>query len=277
VVVFHDASSGLALYPNWGPLNGDHAVSEQRLAAEVFDQLPADSTVIADRNFGVFSMAWEVTQRRRGLILRLTEKRAKKVFGSAISSAGDYPVTWQASRWDKCQVTTWPPGASLQGRLIATRVGRGKSKTWLYLFTSLSLPAEEVIAIYSKRWNIETDLRSLKRTVQLQQLRSRSVDGVEKELLTAICAYDLVRAMMCLAARRSGIPVRRLSFTQTLDVVNDLWPGLRSTAPKAAYELAFQQVLDWIAATKLPNRSKPRSFPHEVWSRGYRFPSKKTK
>ena len=277
MVVLHDVSNGLALYPKWGPLNGEQAVSEQGLAAQTFDQLPEEASIIADRNFGVFSVAWEVTQRQRGVIVRLTEARAQKLFGGGICQEGDYPVKWQASRWDKPQATSWPLGASLEGRLIAVRVGRGKSRQWLYLFTTLSLPAAPVVAIYGKRWHIETDLRALKRTVQLQQIRSRSVEGLEKELLTAICAYNLVRAVMCLAARRSGVPARRLSFTQTLDVVNGAWPLLTSAPSQAAYDAAFEQVLDWVAANKLPNRSKPRHFPREVWGRGYHFPARKTK
>jgi hypothetical protein len=277
MVVLHDVSNGLALYPKWGPFHGEHAVSEQGLAAQALDQLPEGATIIADRNFGVFSVAWEVVQRQRGVIVRLTEARARKLFGGAICREGDDRVRWQASRWDQPQGTPWPAGASLEGRFIAVRVGRGKSKKWLYLFTTLSVSVATVMRVYGQRWNIETDLRSLKRTVQLQHLRSRSVDGMEKELLMAICAYNLVRAVMCLAARRSGVPARRLSFTQTLDVVNGAWPRLTSAPTTKAYDAAFEQVLDWIAANKLPNRSKPRRYPREVWGRGYRFPTRKTK
>ncbi|MGH9695159.1 MAG: IS4 family transposase [Bryobacteraceae bacterium] len=277
IVVLHDVSNALALYPKWGPLNGDHAVSEQRLAAQAFDQLPKGATVIADRNFGVFSVAWGVAKQQCGVIVRLTKARAQKLFGGAISQEGDYPVQWQASRWDKPQGKPWPQGATLEGRLIAVRVGRGKSKMWLYLFTTQPSPAAEVVAIYGQRWNIETDLRSLKRTVQLQQLRSRSVDGMEKELLTAICAYNFVRAVMCLAARRSSIPARRLSFTQTLDIVNGAWPRLISSPTRQAHDAEFEKVLDWVAACKLPIRSKPRHYPREVWGRGYHFPTRKTK
>ena len=276
MVVLHDVDNGLALYPQWGAAYGPQATSEQQLAAQAFEQVPEGATIIADRNFGVFSVAWEVEQKRRGLIVRLTDVRAKKLYGGAISRVGDYPVSWEASRWDQAQATPWPKGAKLQGRLIAARVGRGKSQKWVYLFTTLSLPAADVLEIYGKRWNIETDLRSLKRTVQLHQLRSRSVVGIEKELLTAICAYNLVRAVMCLAARRSGIPARRLSFTQTLDLINDTWPGLTASTSRQAWEAAFEQLLDWAAAHRLPQRSKRRHYPRAVWGSGYHFPTMKT-
>lgn len=277
IVVLHDVSSGLALYPQWGQLHGEQSVSEQALAARAFDQLPPGAVVMADRNFGVFSIGWEATHREHGVILRLTDARAKKLFGGPIAQEGDYAVRWQASRWDQPQVTPWPAEAGIAGRLIAVRVGRGKSKKWLYLFTTVPLPSSAVVALYGRRWTIETDLRSLKRTVHLQQLKSRSVEGMEKELLTAICAYNFVRAVMCLAARRAGIPTRSLSFTQVLEVVNCAWPRLVAAKTKHAHDEEFERVLDWAAACKLPCRPKRRSYPRAVWGRGYRFPARKTK
>ncbi len=44
-----------------------------------------------------------------------------------------------------------------------------------------------------------------------------------KELLAAVSAYNLVRAVMCMAARRSRLDPRRLSFTQVLNVVDYAW------------------------------------------------------
>ena len=42
----------------------------------------------------------------------------------------------------------------LPGRLIAWRVGRGKHKQWLYLFTTWTIPDEAVVEWYGKRWNV---------------------------------------------------------------------------------------------------------------------------
>jgi hypothetical protein len=62
---------------------------------------------------------------------------------------------------------------------MARLVERGQHKQWLYLFTTLALPAEEILACYGKRWHIETDLRStdlrsLKQTVRLHHLSVQS-------------------------------------------------------------------------------------------------------
>lgn len=277
ILVMHDVSSGMALYPHWGPMYGDKAVSEQGLATAAMEQLPAGAVLLADRNFGVFSIAWEATEKKHPVVVRLTKIRAEKVLGGHLAREGDHAVVWKASRWDKPQAAPWPDGAQLRGRLLAFRVGRGKSKQWLYLFTTLELPAGAVVALYGQRWNIETDLRSLKHTVHLQHLSSRSSDGMEKELLAALCAYNLVRAVMCLAARRSGIAARRLSFTQVLDVVNCAWPRLIAAESRAAHDAEFEHVLEWAAACKLPQRSRHRSYPRAVWRTGSSFPKRKTK
>jgi hypothetical protein len=55
IVVAHDVETGLAERPYWGPLNGAQAVSEQALADRVIEHLQAGSTLVADRNFGIFS------------------------------------------------------------------------------------------------------------------------------------------------------------------------------------------------------------------------------
>lgn len=277
LVVAHEIGSGMALHPQWGPMFGARASSEQGLTMRVLHDLPEGAVVLADRNFGVFSVAWEATQGGHPVVVRLTKVRACKLFGGPIARECDVPVVWKASRWDRAQAAPWPAGAEIPGRLIAARVGRGKSKQWLYLFTTLSLPTEQVVALYGQRWTIETDLRSLKRTVQLHRISSQSPDGMEKELLMALCAYNLVRAVMCLAARRAGLPTRRLSFSQVLDVVNCSWAELIGAPTQEVHNVLFERVLDWAAACKLPQRRKRRSYPRQVWGSGGRFPTRKTK
>jgi putative transposase len=60
---------------------------------------------------------------------------------------------------------------------------------------------------------IETDLRSLKRTVRLQHVAAKSKGMMEKELIMATAAYNLVRAVMSLAAERCKLDPRQLSFS----------------------------------------------------------------
>jgi hypothetical protein len=272
MVVMHELETGLAEEPQWGPMYGIEAVSEQELAEQAMDRLPAHSVLLGDRNFGVLWVAHAAQQRILDTVLRLTEVRARKLLGGPISQAGEYRVSWKASRWDGGKHHRLPAEAAVQGRLIVARVGRGKSKQWLYLFTTLDWPAEEIVKAYGGRWNIETDLRSLKRTVRLHHMTVKSEDMLHKELFMAVCAYNLVRAVICLAARKSRINPRQLSFALVLNVVDSAWSKLAGAATPSQFQRQFSRILKLAAQCTLPKRKNRRSYPRSLWRRQPGFP-----
>jgi putative transposase len=274
LVVLHDLSTGLARCPVWGPMNGDQAVSEQALAERALERVEPGTVLMGDRNFGVFSTGWSAARRGLPVLLRLTEARAKKLAGP-ISQAGEYTVAWRPSRWDRCKTgQPWPEDAAIAGRIIAWRIGRGRSKSWLYLFTTVSAGAAELVELYGKRWQIEGDLRSLKRTVRLHHINVKSAEMVEKELLIAMAAYNLVRTVMCLAARQAQIDPRQLSFAEVLNLVQSAWPKLVQARTTEEENREFQKVIRIAARCTLPKRKRHRSYPRTVWPRGFQYPTR---
>jgi len=272
IVVFHDVFSGLALRPSWGPLYGDEAVSEQGLAEEALGRLPTDAVVLADGNFGIFAFAYKTQQSRRAMILRMTLSRAQKIWRGELVEGTEHRVIWQPSRCDRKAHPELPESATAEGRLMVC-ANPSRPTEPLYLFTTLELPAKEILGMYKLRWNVETDLRSLKRTVGLHQLSSKSMDMVEKELLLAIAAYNLVRAVMCLAAKRVNLSPRQLSFSFVQTVVNAALEGLDHASTDAEYQRRLDRMLRYAAQGKLPNRSRRRSYPRKIWGNGGRFPT----
>ena len=272
MVVLHELATGLAEQPQWGPMYGPAAVSEQQLADQAMETLAPGSIVIGDRNFGVFSVAWQASGRGLDMVIRLTDERACKVAGGAIPQEGEQPVMWKPSRFDGRRQGGMPKDAAIAGRLISVRIGRGKAKDWLHLFTTSSLPLAEVVELYGKRWNIETDLRALKRTVGMHHIAARNQSMMEKELLAAIAAYNLVRTVMALAAHRHNLSPRQLSFTFALTVVNAAWPSILAAPDDHTHRREVLKMLDATAQGKHPQRSKPRSFPRAVWYPNRSFP-----
>src|SRR5262245_65922486 len=61
-------------------------------------------------------------------------------------------------------------------------------------------------------WQIELDLRSLKRTLQMDVLRCKTPELVRKELWTHILAYNLIRTIVAQAAAKHGLEPRSISF-----------------------------------------------------------------
>jgi putative transposase len=272
IVVFHDVHTGIATRPSWGPMYGDHSASEQALAQSALNRLPADAIVLADANFGIFSFAYAVDQTQRAIIVRLTASRAGKVLQHAPPSIGRRrKVTWEPSRWDRQAHPDLPAGASVQGWLVSCRNPANRSEI-LYFFTTLDEKPSRILAIYGLRWHVETDLRSLKSTVGLHQLRSTSPTMAEKELLMAVAAYNVVRAVMSLAAHQAGISPRQLSFSTAQDAVMAAWSDLQRAESEAQFRAEMKTLLALVARAKLPRRRRKRSYPREVWGRGGHFP-----
>ncbi len=275
IVVAHDVISGMAMQPSWGPMYGDQAVSEQQLAATGIGQLPAGSVVVGDRNFGVFSTAYDAHQRGYPVVLRLTDIRARYLLQGKLPQQTDQWVDWTPSRWDRKQHPDLPPDACVRGRVIACPVTSRGQTIQLYFFTTLEVSPEQIVTLYGYRWNIETDLRSLKQTVHLHSLTARSLDMVAKELLLGVAAYNLVRGTIYAAARVAGMDPRQLSFSRVQDVVNACLPNLAAATSQEAYQRVLDRMLRRAAQCKLPQRPHRPSYPRAVWPRRSNFPKRK--
>jgi hypothetical protein len=275
VLVAHDLFTGLALRPEFGPLHGPDAVSEQQLLESLVGRLPRGSVVIGDANFGVFSVACCGAQSDHPVLLRLTRVRAERMAGKGLRDGIDRPLVWRPSRWDRKSHPDLPADACVRGRLIVRQVqpDNGTRPFLLYLFTTLATASDEVLNLYGRRWNIETDLRTLKTTLRLDQLACCTPEMVAKEIDMAIAAYNLVRAVTRLASERSGIPPRGYSFTTVRRIVEVFTPKLAATPNPQAAQQVFEQMMLCVQRARLPNRSRKRpSYPRHVWKPQNTYP-----
>jgi hypothetical protein len=271
VVVAHEMKAGLAMRPCWGAMYGPAAVSEQQLAEQVMNQLPVPSVVVGDRNFGIFAIAYAAQRHGHEVLLRLTESRARRLTGqSRLPTGQEWDVIWRPTRDDRRGRPQLPAEAAVAGRVVVCAVPGWRP---IYLFTTLSLPPERLVQLYAARWNIEVDLRSLKQVVQLDRITAHSNNVMEKELLLAISAYNLVRVVMALAARAAGIELRRLSFTRVLYLLQSFLRQWHQSPEKQAE--GFARLVQLATQCRLPNRSHRPGYPREVWGRGYRYPHRK--
>jgi hypothetical protein len=145
----------------------------------------------------------------------------------------DLLVRWTAYRCPKwLGKKRWEALArqELTLRQISFRVCRKGFRTqWAWIVTTLldpqQYPAQELIELYSKRWQIEVYFRDLKRTLGLSLLSAKTVLGVRKEILAFVLLYNLIRGVMKQAAIQQGEEPDRISFTAALNWL--LWasPG----------------------------------------------------
>ena len=161
---------------------------------------------MGDQNFGVFWIAWTAQQSGHPVLLRLTEARAQRAFGIGNQQRDRSESGMEAESARAGKPSGLPRDASVKGRLIVQKVypSDGSAPIKLYLFTTLDLSAKEIVQIYSQRWNIETDLRTIKKTIRLETLDCRTPEMIAKEITLAITAYNLVRAVINESARPYG-------------------------------------------------------------------------
>jgi hypothetical protein len=277
VLVAHDLYTGLAMRPEFGPMHGPDAVSEQQLLESAIDRLPGGSVVIGDANFGVFSVAYAGVQSDHPVLLRLTAVRARHLSVGRLRDGIDRPVVWRPSRWDRKSHPNLPADACVRGPWIVRRVrpDNGATPFLIYLFTTLGATSDEAVSLYGKRWSIETDLRTLKTTLRLEQLACCTPDMVAKEIDMGIAAYNLIRAVTCLASEQSGIPPRGYSFTTVRRIVEIFTPKLTAAPNAHAAKQVFDQMMHCVQQAKLPPRSrKRRSYPRHVWKPRSTYPSR---
>jgi len=278
VVAAHDVVSGWAVRMGYGPMNGPQAVSEQGLAKEMMRRLPAGCGVMGDRNFGVFSMAYHAHEQNHPCLFRLMEVRARKMNGGVTpNSKTDRAIQWMSSREDRRNNPELPAQASVAGRLLAFNVFDEEGKKGkLYIFTTLDLTADQILELYGYRWNIETDLRTLKRYVRLDMLDVKSKAMAEKELVIAVAAYNLTRATIHDAATALNLNPRDFSYSMAQDTLHAFLPAFAKATSEPERQQIAQIMLRVLSQSKLPRRGERRSFTREAWPRPCSFPSRKT-
>src|SRR5204863_580216 len=122
---------------------------------------------------------------------------------------------------------------------------------------------EDLGALYRQRWNNELDLRSLKSTMQMGELRCKTPGAVRKEVWAHVLAYNLIRTVMAQAAARHEIPPRSISFKgamQTLEAFQPLLalgPARDATGRRDLYHDLLDAIVTHRVADR-PDRFEPR-------------------
>jgi Transposase DDE domain len=122
---------------------------------------------------------------------------------------------------------------------------------------------EDLATLYRARWNNELDLRSIKSTLQMRELRCKTPELVRKEVWTHILAYNLIRTLMAQAAAKHAIAPRSISFKGAVQSLEAFQPllELRIARDPAHPSRLYQCLLDAIATHRVadrPNRYEPR-------------------
>ena len=268
LMVATELQSGCALLPQVDPMYGPNNSSEAKQAREIVGQLPERSVVLADSGLGIFSVAYHSTQQGHNFLFRLTASRYKSMRKKAqLIEQGphhkSYALLWSPSGKDRSTNPDLPEEAQVEVALHEVELEDG---SFLYLVTTLEIDAASAADLYSRRYDVEFDIRDLKVTMDAENIFARSVEMVEKELLTSVVAFNLVMQFRRQAAELANVPARRLSFKGVWLSFRDRLL-LKEPTTLEQWQYLYAEALISAGKRKHPNRSKPRSYPRRARSR----------
>lgn len=244
--------------------------SEWALALELLAQLPAQALLLADRLHGCAAFvaaAWAACEKVGGhfLIRARTNVRVQTV---KRFKDGSRQVRVPVRQKGKPRVITqW-----LELREIRVRVQRpGHRAQELRLWTSLldpkSAPAQELIELYARRWEHELYYRELKRQLRKSEvLQSHTVETGAQEIAAVVLASALLARARARAAA-GAVPVLRVSFIKTLELMRPLWLTLALGGDLLSLRQKQQlteRFLERAGRYVTRRRRRPRSCPRAV-------------
>jgi hypothetical protein len=249
---------------------------ERPYARELWPLLPDDSLAIVDRNFlGAGILIPLATGGRHRHWLTRATKRTQWTVIRKLGTGDDLvelEVSREARRKDPSLPRTWIM------RAVRYRRRGFQPQT---LLTSLvdpePYPAEELVALYHERWELELGFDEVKTDMLERQeaIRSKTPKGVMQELWAIGLAYNLVRLEMERIADEADVPPCRISFVMSLRLIRDEWMWASASRSPGAIPRNLRRLRDELRRFVLPPRRTERSFPRAVKIKMSNYPRKR--
>ena len=260
IVALISLSTGVVRDLAIGPYKGKNT-GETALFRNLLDRLAEGVIVLGDRLYCYFFGIAELLNRNVDFLFRMHQGRKYDFRRGIRIGVYDHIVTWpkpqQKPEWmDDETYNNMPDEIKVRELKILVKQP-GFRVHELLLVTSLLdselYSTDELAMLFLKRWNIELDLRSIKDVMQMDVLRCKTPEMVEKEIWMHLLAYNLIRGVMAQAAAKHGIIARELSFKGALQTMTAFQDKLRHASPHARDRL-ISDMLKAISRHRVSNR-----------------------
>ena len=247
---------------------GGYRRTETELLRSLLSEFQAGDVLVGDRHFAGANLYWEYQEAGVDFITRthhqLQVERLKVV---EIFDPKDKIVELPFSPQHRRQNPNLPKFILI--RLIQTTAKiKGKEETF-WIATSLldayQYPAQEIQGWLKKRWKVETLIEELKIWFSADVLRSKTVEGVYKELYARIIGLNLIHWLILKSARKHNREPERLSLSAALRLATS-YSLKMSAAPAWLLPTLYETLLDHIAFSTVPcrpDRMEPRMIKRE--------------
>lgn len=251
---------------------GPYATGEVTLAEQLLVHLKGDDLVLLDRGFWSYCLLAAIHERRAFFGIRV--KVGPRLQTIKELGPGDRLVCWEPHptklrKWKRegrvvpgsmtlrvidYQIPGFRPSAIATNVLNPASISR---EDWTRLTTQSDAGRNLRPGLYHFRWEIETTFRELKITQQWHRrhwLRSHTPHSIEYEIAGHVLLYLLVRWLMVDAATEAGIDPLRLSFIQTLRILDALFNCVLMANTRQEIRALLRNIRQQIAASIVPYR-----------------------
>jgi hypothetical protein len=211
---------------------------ESTLARSLWDRIPADALLLADRGFFCVADWKTLNGRDLGLLFRVKSQLALKPVERLAD--GSYLATIYGHSYDREKDRNGTVVRVIEYTLDdPQRVGHGERHRLLTnRLDARACPALELVCLYHQRWEIELTFDEQKthhdprRPGKPAHFRSETPTGVEQEIYALSLGHFVVRAMMAQAAEERDLDVDRLSFVGCLRILQTRLPECDGSSPE---------------------------------------------
>ena len=267
------AVCGVAVAPYQGKETGEPA-----LLRELFDRFQAGDVMLGDCCFASYFLLALLQARGVEVVTRQHQRRRTDFRCGQRLGPQDHVVLWQRpSRpaWmDEETYATIPETLAVRELYVRVAVPGFRTQELVVVSTLTDIgryPQAEMARLFRARWHVELDLRSIKISLRLDDLRCKTPAMVRREILVHWLAYNLVRQVMAQAALSRGRLPRQLSFAAALAVVANNWLPASLAGQDLLRALAEAQgrLIAWHEVGNRPDRVEPRAIkrrpkPHKL-------------
>ena len=245
-----------------GYAKGNKHLAELPLLFRLRQLFASGDLLLGDRGFCSYVLMALLEMMGVACLFRLHQARPHDLRGGIRLGKKDRLLVWhkppQKPRYlPKALWQRIPEELIVRVLRVQVRIPGFRTKT-VTLVTTLSdaqdYPADELAALYLRRWRIELWWRHLKISLGMGELRCHSPAMIHKELEMYLTGYNLIRCLMAEAAARHGQPVEQLSFKGSVDAVRQYSPLISQARSGKKQRRLIQDLLRLLALDLVPDR-----------------------
>ena len=235
---------------------GSYKTSENTLFSKLISQLLHGDLIVGDRRYAGAKLYVDYIRAGIEFITR-AHQRLKIELLKVVEELGkndfivELPIPPLYCRKD----STLP--RSIRVRVIKAEVRTRGKKEILWLITSLldakKYPAQEIKLLYKKRWKVEGLIEELKIWLSADVLRSKTEEGIYKEMYARIIAFNLIHWLILKAAKKHLKDPERISVSATLRLTTT-YSLKMSMSPFWMLPSLYEDLLEKVAYSKVPYR-----------------------